>query len=140
MKSPIEVDSKAVARPALPPHAGLPLLRAAVILRWAARALSLACFLLLCAFFFGGGESMRMTGRQAVVFLLFPVGVVAGFGVSWWREAIGACISLGCLVILYALIFARDGRLHGPYFLLFAVPALLFLAAAWQSGLSKQRR
>lgn len=57
------------------------------VLRWIARAWGLAGGLLLLAFAFGGREHFRLTADEAVGFLLFPVGVVAGSrspgGASW---------------------------------------------------------
>ena len=101
------------------------------VLRWIARAWGIASALLLLAFAFGGREHFRLTAGETVEFLLFPVGVIAGFVVAWWRELAGGLITMGSLALFYLLLFARDGRLAiGPYFLLFAAPGLLHIASA----------
>ena len=53
-----------------------------VVLRWTARAWGIASALLLLAFAFGGREHIRLTAGEAIGFLLFPVGVIAGFAVA----------------------------------------------------------
>ena len=55
-------------------------------LRWMARTWGAASGLLLLAFAFGGQEHLRLTMVEALVFLLFPVGVIVGFVIAWWRE------------------------------------------------------
>jgi hypothetical protein len=101
------------------------------VLRWIARTWGIASALLLLVFAFGGREHFRLTAGETVGFLLFPVGVVAGFVVAWWRELVGGLITMGSLALLYLLLFTRDGRLPaGPYFFLFAAPGLLHIASA----------
>jgi len=110
-------------------------MRPDVVVRWVARAWSVASGLVLFAFVFGGGESLRPTGQQTIGLLLFPVGVVAGFAIAWWREAIGGLVTVGSLALFYVWMFAHDGRLPpSPYFLLLAAPGFLFLASAVVRG------
>jgi hypothetical protein len=100
-------------------------------LRWTARIASVASTVLLLAFAFGGREHLRMTLSEAVAFLFFPVGVVAGFVVAWRRELAGGLITVGSLVIFYLVMFiSGGGRPLGPYFLLFALPGFLHLVNA----------
>lgn len=95
-------------------------------LRWIAHAWGLASGLLLLAFAFGGREHVWLSAREAVGFLLFPVGVVAGFVVAWRRELFGGLITVGSLGLFSLWLFARDGRLAlGPFFLLFSAPGFL---------------
>jgi hypothetical protein len=113
--------------------------RLATVLRWTARAWGVASTLLLTAFAFGGAEHFRPTASEAVGLLLFPVGVVVGFGIAWWREGLGGLVTVVSLALFYVWLFARSGRLDvGPYFLLFAAPGVLHLASAllrrYQSG------
>lgn len=106
-------------------------MRTEVALRYVARALGIVSGLLLLAFAFGGGEHMRLTAREAVGFLLFPIGVVAGFVIAWRRELLGGMVTLGSLALFYLWLFYRDGALSGgPYFLVFATPGFLHVAAA----------
>lgn len=99
--------------------------------RWIARAWGVAGTLVILAFAFGGGEGLRPTAAEAVGLLLFPVGVVAGFAIAWWREGVGGAVTVGSLALFYLWLFARSGRLSvGPYFLLLAAPGFLHAANA----------
>jgi hypothetical protein len=100
------------------------------IVRWTARTWGVASGLLLFAFAFGGREHLWFAAGEAVAFLLFPVGVVAGFAVAWWRELAGGLITAGSLALLAVYVFAYSGRWLGPYFLLFAGPGFLHIASA----------
>jgi glucose-6-phosphate-specific signal transduction histidine kinase len=99
------------------------------ILRWTARIWGVASTVLLMAFAFGGHEHLRLTLREAVAFLFFPMGVVVGFVVAWRRELVGGLISVGSLALFYLHLWA-GGRPVGPYFLLFAAPGFLHLVNA----------
>src|SRR5947209_6704559 len=97
--------------------------------RWTARTWGILSFLLILAFFAGGAESMRPTFNEAVALLLFPVGVLVGFGIAWRWEAVGGLFSLTSLALFYLLLLAWSGRFPaGPYFLLFSAPGFLHLA------------
>jgi hypothetical protein len=106
-------------------------MRLNAVLRWTARVWGVATFLLILAFVVGGRESMRPTANEAVGLLLFPIGVVVGFGIAWWREGVGGLVTVGSLALFYLWMFARDGRRPtGPYFLLFSAPGFLHTANA----------
>ena len=102
-----------------------------VVLHWTARVWSIASVVLILAFVLGGRESVRPTANEAVGLLLFPIGVVVGFAIAWWREGVGGLITVASLALFYLWMFARDGRLPAsPYFLLFAAPGFLHIASA----------
>lgn len=101
------------------------------IVRWTARILGIASTLLLFAFAFGGREHLRLTAREAVGFLFFPVGVVAGFAVAWRRELAGGLITVASLALFGLYLFLASGRLPGIYFFLFAAPGFLHIASAF---------
>ena len=101
------------------------------VLRWTARVWGIASSLLLLAFAFGGREHVRFTAAEAIAFLFFPVGVIAGFAVAWRRELAGGLITIGSLTLFYLVLFARAGRCpSGPYFLLFTAPGFLHVASS----------
>ena len=99
-------------------------------MRWIARVWALASTLLLSAFAFGGGEHLRFKTVEAVAFLFFPVGIVAGFAIAWWRELTGGIVTVGCYVIFSLYLVAWDGRWPNAYFLLFSAPGFLHIASA----------
>lgn len=102
-----------------------------VVLRWIARAWAAASGVLLLMFAFGGREHLRFTAGEAVAFLFFPVGVVAGFVLAWRRELAGGLVSVGSLALFYGCLFAFSGRVPAtPWFLVFAAPGFLHVASA----------
>jgi hypothetical protein len=106
--------------------------KCATILRWSARILSLVAFAFV-AMFLGGGEEFdpaKFTAREWVGFALFPIGVCLGLLVAWFKEGLGALISLACLAAIVAMQVAKSGGLgRGTAFLAFAAPGLLFVAS-----------
>lgn len=121
-------SSPATKSPHAAPAQGV---RLHAVLRWTARVWSIASFLLLLAFAFGGSERFDPTAEQAVGLLLFPGGVVAGFAVAWWRPMAGGAITVISLAVFYVWLFQRDGRWPtGPWFLLLAAPGFLHVAGA----------
>jgi hypothetical protein len=110
-----------------------------VLFRWSARLLSIASTALLLLFLLGGRETLKVTGRQWLGFVFFPVGIIVGFAVAWWKEGLGGSICIGSLLTFY-LIFVGllGGNLaRGLWFLVFAIPGFLFLAAY---AISRARR
>jgi hypothetical protein len=107
--------------------------------RWTARILSLFSVYMLLLFLFG--EPFEITKIRAIEWvglMLFPVGVVAGFAVGWWKEGLGGAISVGSLLVFYFLFVFRPGDpVRGIWFFVFAFPGFLFLTS-W--GLSRGRR
>lgn len=110
------------------------------VLTWIARVWGICSFLLIAAFMFGGTESMRPTVNEAIGLLLFPVGVLVGFAIAWWREGTGGLVAVSSFAFFYVWLFVRDGRLPiGPYFLLFAAPGFIhFGNALWARVQSKR--
>lgn len=100
------------------------------LLRWTARTLGAISALLLLAFAFGGSEHLHFAGDEAIAFLLFPVGVMLGFAVAWWRDLSGGLITVASLALFYLYMHALGKWPPGPYFLLFAAPAFLHIASA----------
>jgi hypothetical protein len=99
--------------------------------RWLARLMSLvtvgivAMFLLAEPF-----KPSNVRPREWVGFICFPIGVMVGLIIAWWKEGVGAGISLGSLAAFY-LVFGwlMGSNIHGPWFLIFASPAFFFLIA-----------
>jgi len=100
-----------------------------VAARWIARTWGIASALLLLAFAFGGREHLRFTTAEAMAFLLFPIGVVIGFVIAWWRELTGGLVNVGCFFLFCLLLLAWSGRWPGIYFILFAAPGFLHIAS-----------
>ena len=108
--------------------------QAANITRWTARGLSVLSIAILLLFLFGEGDfsqPLLLSAREWVGIALFPVGVIIGMIVGWWREGAGAAITTLSLLAFYALDILFTGTPPGgPFFLLFSLPGILF-GASW---------
>jgi hypothetical protein len=96
-------------------------------LRWTARAASLlsAGVILL---FLNGFDPRSVRIREWVGLAFFPAGVVVGFIVAWWKEGLGAGITLVSLAAFYGVYGGLMGsNVHGWAFITFASPGFLFL-------------
>lgn len=103
-----------------------------LLLRWSARLLSIASTVILLLFLFGEKfETSKVTGRQWLALVFFPLGIVVGFAVAWWKEGLGGGISIASLFIFYLIfvLLLRGDPARGAWFLVFAFPGFLFLAA-----------
>lgn len=99
------------------------------VLRWTARLTSVASIGLLLQFLFG--EPGTPTLAEATLMAFFPFGVMAGMVLGWWKELYGGLFTVISLAIFYVLMFVQRGQVPpGPYFALFALPGVMFLAAA----------
>jgi hypothetical protein len=99
-------------------------------LRWAARAGSIVSIGILLLFIIGEGfDPTRIAPKEWLGLLFFPLGVVAGMIVAWWREGLGGAItgaSLLAFYLVYGLLLS--GRFpSGGAFIVFAAPGFLFL-------------
>jgi hypothetical protein len=98
-------------------------------LEWVARIGSIASLALLVALFIGEGlHPSQVARREWVGLLFFPVGVIVGMIVAWWKEGLGAAITLSS-VLAFCLIYGYLFRNHigGWAFVTFASPGFLFL-------------
>lgn len=111
-----------------------------VLFRWSARILSIASTAMLLLFVFGEKfDTSKVTGRQWLAFAFFPLGIVVGFVVAWWKEGLGGGITIASLLIFYLIfvLLLRGDLGRGVWFLVFAIPGFLFLAAY---AISRARR
>jgi len=99
--------------------------------RWLARLTSLLSVGMLSLFLFGEPfNAARITPREWVGLAFFPAGVALGMIIAWWNEGLGAAISLASLLAFYTVFgWLLGSNVKGPYFVLFASPAFLFLMA-----------
>ncbi|OLC49811.1 MAG: hypothetical protein AUH80_00545 [Chloroflexi bacterium 13_1_40CM_4_65_16] len=87
--------------------------------RWLARATSLVSIVLLGLFALDGSLTWQALGHGTWLGLLFfPVGVVCGLLLAWWRERPGALMPAGSLLAS-----------HGFAFIALTLPAVGFWAA-----------
>ena len=104
------------------------------VIRWIARILSLFNTVVLLFFVFGEPFPVfRLRAAEWLGLALFPVGVVVGFVIAWWKEGLGGLITIGSLLAFYLVFgFLLNGNLkQGLGFIFFAFPGLLFLLTWW---------
>jgi peptidoglycan/LPS O-acetylase OafA/YrhL len=105
---------------------GAPVPRGIIALRWVARGLSLLTILTIAMFAFG--EPGTPTAKEWLLLAFFPIGLLLGLALAWWRELLGGIIAVGSILVFYAAFLVADGRLPaGPYFAILATPGVLFL-------------
>ena len=94
-----------------------------------ARVGSIASITLLLMLFAGEGlHPSQVAPREWVGLFFFPFGVIVGMVIAWWKEGLGAAITLSSLLGLY-LVYGFFMRYHiaGWAFIVFASPGFLFL-------------
>jgi hypothetical protein len=116
-----------------------------LLLRWAARLLSLASIGILAMFILGDVPLPgRVAARDWVGLTFFPLGVMVGMIVGWRREGLGAAIGLLSLAFFYGIYgqwLRGSAASLGWWFLVFSSPLLLFLltwivSRVWEQGAS----
>jgi len=100
------------------------------VIRWAARILGLLSMAFILIFFFGEADfsqPLRLDPREVVMIVFFPLGVTLGNLLGWWRESLGAIVTVSSLAAFYLADLAFTGTWpSGPFFALLASPGILF--------------
>lgn len=101
----------------------------AAMIELLARVGSIASITLLLLLFQAEGlHPSDVAPREWLGLLFFPVGVIVGMVVAWWRECVGASITIGSLLAFYFVYgFLLQSHLAGWAFVVFASPGFLFL-------------
>ena len=116
---------------------GVPL----AVIELLARAGSIASITLLISIFWGEAfHPSEISATEWVGLVFFPIGVVIGLIVAWWKEGVGSVVTVASLVSFY-LVYGYLLRNHigGLAFIAFASPGFLFLAHWLLSGTGKRR-
>ena len=116
-------------------------------MRWVARGWSILSIGFVLFFLVGDlvinfrvAKVSSPTAQEWVGLMLWPIGVVVGLVLAWFREKLGGFLALGSLVSFYIWNVLRSGHLPGgPFFFLVAAPGLLFLVAGLLSRQSAGR-
>lgn len=100
--------------------------RGQLVCRWLARLTSLGTMAVIGAFAFGEGTP---TSKEWLLLAFFPIGLLLGLLIGWWRELLGGTIGVVSVSIAYSILWTKAGHSPGPYFALLALPAALFVAS-----------
>lgn len=121
--------------------------RTTAVVRWTARALSLASLGFLLLIFVGEAlfppdvETTLPTLVDWIAMAFFPVGLLVGMALGWWRPLSGGLIGVASMVVFYLIITVDRGRVPtGPWFAIIASPALLFMVQGWLERRLDRRR
>ena len=70
----------------------------------------------------------QVANHEWLALIFFPMGVMIGLVIAWWKEGLGASVTLISLLAFY-FVYGYLLRYHisGWAFVLFASPAFLFL-------------
>ena len=104
---------------------GLPL----AVIELSARVGSIASIALLVSIFMGEAlQPSDISSNEWAGLLFFPIGVTIGMILAWWKEGLGAAVTLLSLLAFY-LVYGYLLRNHigGWAFIAFASPGFLFL-------------
>ena len=99
------------------------------VIEVAARIGSVASITLIVMLFVGEVfNPSTITHNEWLGLVFFPIGVVIGMALAWWREGLGAAISVGSFVAFYLVWgYLLGNHIGGWAFLTFASPGFLFL-------------
>ncbi len=99
------------------------------IFKWTGRTLSILCIGFILMFLIGEGYSLLKPGiRVIILHLFFPIGVITGMIISWFKEGFGGAITIASLCDFYILNLILYGKLpKGPWFLIISSPGIIFL-------------
>ena len=106
-------------------YLGLPL----ALIKFLARLGSIASIVLLLSLFQAEAlNPSEVPARQWFALIFFPIGVIVGMIIAWWKEALGVSVTVGSLLAFY-FVYGYLLRYHvgGWAFVVFASPAFLFL-------------
>lgn len=79
--------------------------------------------------------------REWFGLVFFPVGVIVGLTIAWWKEGLGVSITLGSLLAFYFVYgYLLEYHLGGWAFVMFASPAFLFFFHWFLRRASHNRR
>jgi hypothetical protein len=94
-----------------------------------ARITSVASIALLVMLFLGEGVNpSAITRNEWIGLFFFPIGVILGMVIAWWKEGLGAVIAVGSLAGFYLVWgYLLKNHIGGWAFITFASPGFLFL-------------
>ena len=65
--------------------------------------------------------------REWFGLVFFPIGIIVGLVIAWWKEGLGTSITLGSLLAFYFVYgYLLEYHIGGWAFVMFASPAFLF--------------
>jgi hypothetical protein len=105
------------------------------IAHWLARISAIGVFGFFMMFAIGEGiPPLAEQPLRVQLFFALWAAIFAGYAVGWRWPLWGGVIALASYGALNAVEFTTNHRLLGGAFLLFAIPGVLYLIAAWRGS------
>lgn len=108
---------------------------------WIARASAAISIIVLSLFIVGNVQGMDKlpSVNESVGLLFFPFGLLLGLLTGFKQPMFGGCVAIVSLLAFYSWHMAVEGSLpRGLYFMIFALPGLLFLTSGWLSRIRQE--
>ena len=104
---------------------GLPL----AVIELLARVGSIASITLLILLFMGDAvRPSEISTNEWAGLVFFPIGVVIGMVIAWWKEGVGSVLTVASLIGFYMVYgYLLRNHIGGWWFIVFASPGFLFL-------------
>jgi len=104
---------------------GLPL----AVIELLARVGSIASITLLILLFMGDAvRPSEISRNEWAGLVFFPIGVVIGMVIAWWKEGVGSVLTVASLIGFYMVYgYLLSNHIGGWWFIIFASPGFLFL-------------
>ena len=104
---------------------GLPL----AVIELLARVGSIASITLLILLFMDDAvRPSEISANQWAGLVFFPIGVVIGMVIAWWKEGVGSVLTVASLIGFYMVYgYLLRNHIGGWWFIVFASPGFLFL-------------
>lgn len=110
------------------------------VIEWLARVGSVASVTFLLVLFVGEGiHPSKISANEWAGMIFFPIGVVIGMAIAWWKEAAGSAVTLGSLLGFYVIWgYLMQNHIGGWWFVALASPGFLFLLHWLLRGIEKR--
>ena len=104
---------------------GLPL----AVIELLARVGSVASITLLVLLFLEDAvRPSEISPNEWAGLVFFPIGVVIGMVIAWWKEGVGSVLTVASLIGFYMVYgYLLSNHIGGWWFIVFASPGFLFL-------------
>ncbi|HEU4715101.1 MAG TPA: hypothetical protein VFS76_26365 [Pyrinomonadaceae bacterium] len=99
------------------------------VLDYTARIGSVASITFLLVLFAAEGlHPSEISTNEWAGLIFFPIGIVIGMAIAWWKEGLGSMITLGSLLGFYVVWgYLLRNHIGGWWFIVLSAPGFLFL-------------
>lgn len=96
----------------------------------AGKVTSILFVIVIAMFYIGEGiqhDFEKLRNEELIMMLFFPVGIIIGYVVSWFKKITGTIITVLSILVFYLIDYLISGTIpKGIYFIIFLVPTIFF--------------